>query len=73
MNKLSDDQIQTLSQRTALSTEKIGDWHSRFMAYISKNGQLSKKNFIKLYKELLPEHTDSESFCFFVFKGIIIY
>lgn len=70
MNKLSDEQLNTLASKTSLSSDKIQEWHTRFRSYISKNGQLSKKNFIKLYKELLPEKGDSENFCFFVFKGI---
>lgn len=69
MNKLSEEQLVTLTSKTTLSQDKIQEWYTRFKVYISKNGQLSKKNFIKLYKELLPEKGDSENFCCFVFKG----
>lgn len=69
MNKLSEEQIKTLSSKTSLSVEKIREWHCLFLSYMNKDGHLSKKNFIKLYKELLPEKGDSESFCTFAFKG----
>ena len=67
--KISEEQLKTLTSKTSLSAKKIQEWHTVFLSYVDKNDQLNKKNFIKLYKELLPEKGDSESFCFFVFKG----
>ena len=68
--KITAEQLKTLTSKTSLSAEQINDWHMIFLGHVNKDGQLNKKTFIKLYKELLPEKGDSESFCFFVFKGI---
>lgn len=70
---LTNEIINELSAKTKFSPEKIQEWNTRFLSFTSsKTGQLSKKKFIKLYKEILPEKGDSESFSIFVFKGNFI-
>ena len=66
---LTEEDIKMLQSTTNLKQEQIIEWYEDFKREC-KNGELDKKNFTRFYKELMPNHTNADKFCEFVFKGI---
>lgn len=69
-NKLSEDAIQLLLSNTKLNREEIIDFHENFLKDCP-NGYLTKKDFIRMFKELHPSETKkqkADKFCEYVFR-----
>jgi Ca2+-binding EF-hand superfamily protein len=67
-NILTEDDVKMLEDNTDLKREKILEWFEDFKKEC-KNGELDKKNFTRFYKELMPNHSNADKFCEFVFKA----
>ena len=65
---LTDQDVMMLQLTTSLERKEILKWHENFRKEC-KNGELNKKNFIRFYKELMPNHPNADKFCEFVFRG----
>uniref|UniRef100_A0A0N5AYC6 Neuronal calcium sensor 2 n=1 Tax=Syphacia muris TaxID=451379 RepID=A0A0N5AYC6_9BILA len=64
--KLPKDDLEFLKQKTNFTTEQILEWYKGFIKDCPK-GQLSKEQFIKVYKDFFPSGS-AEDFCEHVFR-----
>lgn len=68
--KLSEKEIQLLLQNTTMSREQIIDFHENFLRDCP-NGILTKKDFVRIFKELHPieaRRQKADKFCEYVFR-----
>lgn len=69
---LTDDEVKILRENTSLSISQINTLHANFLKECP-TGKLTKKDFIKLFKEVHPSENKKEKadkFCEYVFKTI---
>lgn len=69
--ELTVEDIKMLEQNTVLSRSQILQWFDDFQKEC-KSGGLDKKDFIRFYKELIPDHPNADKFCEYVFQGKLI-
>ena len=67
-DELTEEDIKMLEMTTSLKRDHVIDWYTDFKKECI-NGELNKKNFIRFYKELMPNHPNADKFCEFVFRG----
>lgn len=69
---LGEDELRYLLQHTKMSREQIVDFHDDFLRDCP-NGYLTKKEFIKMFKEMYQcdcANKKGDKFCEYVFKAI---
>ncbi|KAI3386165.1 hypothetical protein SNEBB_010034 [Seison nebaliae] len=65
---LTEEQIKFLQDNTHFKESQIKDWYQGFLAE-SPDGLLSKKLFIKSYRQFYPNSKKPEKFCSLVFNA----
>lgn len=65
---LTEEDIKMLEMTTCLTRNQILEWYQDFVKEC-KNGELNKKNFTRFYKDLMPDRSNTDKFCEFVFRG----
>lgn len=66
--ELTQSQLNLIKQNVKKSDDEIREWYQEFYE-IADGKHLSRSDFVKYYKDLLPYRGDSEDFCKLVFKS----